>query len=145
MTPNELAELKDDETLRKRLAKFLARECFRNSRKLEEMHTEGKIGQEDMKELMIEVSSLPWLFSLGGAMSGVQGGRCHSDNAMILLMNFRRPFTCRVYMRYVEAYVVPDVVPDVARGPTGRSLRGAVLSKFWSSSRVPTQTAEGKF
>jgi hypothetical protein len=62
MTPNELAELKNDEALRKRLAKFLARECFRNSRKLEEMHTDGKIGQEDMKELMIEAVNRTYLY-----------------------------------------------------------------------------------
>jgi hypothetical protein len=50
MTPNQLVELMTDETLRKRLAKFMARECFRNSPRLEDMHTEGKNGQEDMKE-----------------------------------------------------------------------------------------------
>ena len=55
MNPEQLAELKNNQTLRKRLAKFMARECFRSSPRLEDMHTEGKIGQEDMKELMIDV------------------------------------------------------------------------------------------
>jgi hypothetical protein len=46
MTPEQLAELKNDETLRKRLAKFMARECFRSSPRLEDMHTEGKPGRK---------------------------------------------------------------------------------------------------
>jgi hypothetical protein len=50
------------ETLRKRLAKFMARECVRNRPRLEDMHTEGKIGQEDMKELMIDVVNRTYLF-----------------------------------------------------------------------------------
>ena len=58
MTLNQLAELKNNEALHKRLAKFMARECFRSSPKLEDMDTEGKIGQEDMKELMIDVSTI---------------------------------------------------------------------------------------
>jgi hypothetical protein len=40
----------------------MARECFRSSPKLEDMHTEGKIGQEDMKELMIDVVNRTYLF-----------------------------------------------------------------------------------
>jgi hypothetical protein len=39
----------------------MARECFRASKKLEEMHTAGSIGQEDMKELMIEVVNRTYL------------------------------------------------------------------------------------
>jgi hypothetical protein len=62
MTLNQLAELKNNEALRKRLAKFMARECFRSSPKLEDMHTAGKIGQEDMKELMIDVVNRTYLF-----------------------------------------------------------------------------------
>jgi hypothetical protein len=62
MTLNQLAELKNNEALHKRLAKFMARECFRSSPKLEDMHTEGKIGQEDMKELMIDVVNRTYLF-----------------------------------------------------------------------------------
>jgi hypothetical protein len=61
MTPIQLAELKNNETLRKSLAKFMARECFRSSPSLEDMHTEGKIGQEDMKELMIDVVNRTYL------------------------------------------------------------------------------------
>jgi hypothetical protein len=61
MSPGQLAELKNNETLRKRLAKFMARECFRSSPRLEDMHTEGKIGQEDMKELMIDVVNRTYL------------------------------------------------------------------------------------
>ena len=38
MTPDQLAELKDNAALRKRLAKRMARDCFRNSSRLEEMH-----------------------------------------------------------------------------------------------------------
>jgi hypothetical protein len=61
MPPKQLVELKNDETLRKRLAKFMARECFRSSPRFEDMHTEGKIGQEDMKELMIDVVNRTYL------------------------------------------------------------------------------------
>jgi hypothetical protein len=39
-------------------------------------------------------------------MSGLQGERCHFDNAMILLMNFERPTTCQYDMPHVVAYVV---------------------------------------
>jgi hypothetical protein len=39
----------------------MARECFRSSPRLEDMHTEGKIGQEDMKELMIDVVNRTYL------------------------------------------------------------------------------------
>jgi hypothetical protein len=35
MTPEDLADLKNNATLRKRLAKFMARKCFRASKKLE--------------------------------------------------------------------------------------------------------------
>ena len=62
MNPEQLAQLKNNQTLRKRLAKFTARECFRSSPRLEDMHTEGKIGQEDMKELMIDVVNRTYLF-----------------------------------------------------------------------------------
>jgi hypothetical protein len=41
-----LKRLKEDVTLRKRLAKKIAHDCFRASKKLEEMHTAGSIGQE---------------------------------------------------------------------------------------------------
>jgi hypothetical protein len=41
MTPEQLADLKDDATLRKRLAKLIARDCFRNT-VLEDFHS-GKV------------------------------------------------------------------------------------------------------
>ena len=62
MTPEDLADLRNNATLRKRLAKLLAHECFRASKKLEDMHTAGSIGQEDMKELMIEVVNRTYLY-----------------------------------------------------------------------------------
>src|SRR5215467_13784499 len=62
MTPEDLAALKNNATLRKRLAKLMARECFRASKKLEDMHTAGNIGQEDMKELMIEAVNRTYLY-----------------------------------------------------------------------------------
>src|SRR5262249_10717024 len=62
MTPEDLADLKNNAVLRKRLAKLLARECFRAAKKLEDMHTTGKIGKEDMKELMIEVVNRTYLY-----------------------------------------------------------------------------------
>jgi hypothetical protein len=45
MTPDQLIELKNNPALRGRLAKFFARECFRNS-KLEELH----IGKSPISE-----------------------------------------------------------------------------------------------
>jgi hypothetical protein len=62
MTPEDLADLKNNATLRKRLAKLLARDCFRATKKLEEMHTAGKIGQKDMKELMTEAVNRTFLY-----------------------------------------------------------------------------------
>jgi hypothetical protein len=62
MTPEDLADLKNNATLRKHLAKLMARECFRASKKLENMHTAGSIGQDDMKELMIEVVNRTYLY-----------------------------------------------------------------------------------
>jgi hypothetical protein len=41
MTPEQLAELKNDPTLRARLAKLMARDCFRNTM-LEDLHA-GKV------------------------------------------------------------------------------------------------------
>jgi hypothetical protein len=54
MTPEQLAELKTDATLRKRLAKRMARDCFRNTPKLEEMHVMHQIDNDEMKVLMID-------------------------------------------------------------------------------------------
>jgi hypothetical protein len=55
MTPDQLAELKDNGTLRKRVAKKMARDCFRNSKKLEDMHAGHWIDDQEMRALMSEV------------------------------------------------------------------------------------------
>jgi hypothetical protein len=55
MTPEQLAELKNDATLRKRLAKKMAHDCFRNTIELEDMRAAGKLSDDDMKALMIDV------------------------------------------------------------------------------------------
>ena len=54
MTPEQLGELKDNATLRKRLAKAMAKHCFRNT-KLEDLHGADRIDDEEMKALMIDV------------------------------------------------------------------------------------------
>ena len=54
MKPDQLAELKIDATLRKRLAKKIAHDCFRNTKELEDMHAFGQISDPEMKLLMIE-------------------------------------------------------------------------------------------
>jgi hypothetical protein len=54
MNPERLNELKHNEITRKRLAKFMALYCFRNT-KLEGLHAAGQINQEEMKALMIDV------------------------------------------------------------------------------------------
>lgn len=43
-----VAELKNNEITRKRLAKFMALYCFRNIHMLEELHGAGQITQEEM-------------------------------------------------------------------------------------------------
>jgi hypothetical protein len=55
MTPEQLAELKNDATLRKRLAKLIARDCFRNTKRLEDMHAMHQIDDQEMKALMTDV------------------------------------------------------------------------------------------
>jgi hypothetical protein len=92
MTPDQLAELRDNATLRKRLAKLMARDCFRNIATLEDFHggkfprTQtgdysdvkvltpdreiqwnelSRIGDEEMKALMIEVVDHCYLFLTG--------------------------------------------------------------------------------
>ena len=49
MTTDQLAELKDNEIVRKPLANLMARDCFRNSTKLEDMHAADRIDDEEMK------------------------------------------------------------------------------------------------
>jgi hypothetical protein len=55
MTPDQLAELKDNASLRKRVAKKMAHDCFRNTEKLENMHAANRISDQDMKALMTDV------------------------------------------------------------------------------------------
>ena len=55
MTPEQLAELKDNATLRKRLAKKIVHDCFRNTKELENIHAAGKFSDEDMKALMTDL------------------------------------------------------------------------------------------
>ena len=55
MTPEQLAELQDDATLRKRLAKKMARDCFCNTKELENMHAADQISDQEMQALMTDV------------------------------------------------------------------------------------------
>jgi hypothetical protein len=59
MNSDQLAELKNNEIVRKRLAKLMARDCFRNSTKLEDMHTAGQFDDQEMQDLMIDVVGWP--------------------------------------------------------------------------------------
>jgi hypothetical protein len=56
MTHEQLADLKNDAILRKRLAKKMAHDFFRNTNELEDMHAAGKLSDDDMKALMTEIS-----------------------------------------------------------------------------------------
>jgi hypothetical protein len=56
MTPEQLAELKENVDLRKRLAKKIAHDCFRDTKKLEDMHAGDKITDEEMKAIMREAT-----------------------------------------------------------------------------------------
>jgi hypothetical protein len=55
MNPDQLAELKTNEIVRKRLAKLMARDCFRNSTKLEDMHAADQIDDQEMQDLIVNV------------------------------------------------------------------------------------------
>ena len=59
MTPDTLAKLKSSEPTQKRLAKFMAHFCFRNSA-LENLH--DRISDDEMKALMIDVVNRSYLF-----------------------------------------------------------------------------------
>jgi hypothetical protein len=59
MTPEQLAVLKHDQETRKRMAKWLAHLCFRDSR-LEDFH--DRFSDEEMKTLMIDVVNRSYLF-----------------------------------------------------------------------------------
>jgi hypothetical protein len=52
MTPEQLAELKENVDLRKRLAKKIAHDCFRDTKKLEDMDAADKITDDEMKAIM---------------------------------------------------------------------------------------------
>jgi hypothetical protein len=60
MSPDILAELLNNDLLRKRLAKWMARLCFRENTKLESFH--DRIDDREMKELMIGVVNNCYLF-----------------------------------------------------------------------------------
>jgi hypothetical protein len=55
MTPEQLADLKNDVVLRKRLAKKMAHDCFRNTKELENIHAANQISDKDMQALMTDV------------------------------------------------------------------------------------------
>lgn len=54
MDSNIFSEIRDNEILKKRLVKLIARDCFRNT-KLEDFHAapESRLSDAEMKELMI--------------------------------------------------------------------------------------------
>jgi hypothetical protein len=56
MTPEQLADLKENIDLRKRLAKKIAHDCFRDTKKLEDMHAADKITDDEMKAIMREAT-----------------------------------------------------------------------------------------
>lgn len=63
MTPDQLLELKNNPTLRLRLAKFFALECFRNS-KLEDLHLGkspmSKTGDYSDVKVVTPYGEIPW-------------------------------------------------------------------------------------
>ena len=60
MTPEQFDELINDEIIRKRLAKWMARECFRENTELESFH--DRINDREMKQLMVGVVNNCYLF-----------------------------------------------------------------------------------
>jgi hypothetical protein len=56
MTPEQLTELKEDVALRKRLAKKIAHDCFRDTKTLENMHAANLITDEEMRAIMTEAT-----------------------------------------------------------------------------------------
>jgi hypothetical protein len=59
MNPYQLTELANNEILRKRLAKWMAKFCFRDT-KLEELH--DRISDEDMRALMVDCADHCYAF-----------------------------------------------------------------------------------
>ena len=60
MTPEQFDQLINDEVIRKRLAKWIAHDCFRENTTLESFH--DRISEREMKELMIGVVNNCYLF-----------------------------------------------------------------------------------
>src|SRR5215467_2359397 len=56
MTPEQLMELKDNVDLRKRLAKKIAHDCYRDTKTLENMHAANLITDDEMKAIMTEAT-----------------------------------------------------------------------------------------
>jgi hypothetical protein len=69
MDAEHVREIAVDEVLRKRLAKWMARFCFRNT-KLEELH--NRISDEEMRALMIDCTD--HCYALLSILFGTQGG-----------------------------------------------------------------------
>jgi hypothetical protein len=63
MRPEQLAELKSNETLRKRLAKLMALQCFRNT-KLEDLHAgtypSSQAGDYSDVKVISPFGEIPW-------------------------------------------------------------------------------------
>jgi len=47
-------EIRGNQIVRKRLAKLMAHDCFRNTKKLEDLHAAGRISDQKMKALMMD-------------------------------------------------------------------------------------------
>jgi hypothetical protein len=60
MTPDQFDQLINDEVIRKRLAKWMARDCFRENTEVESFH--DRISESEMKQLMIGVVNNCYLF-----------------------------------------------------------------------------------
>jgi hypothetical protein len=96
-------------------------------------HAHGReIGQEDMKELMIEVVNRTYLY-----LSVIFANKASAEIIEYLeehdpVPNWDEPEmpddVLKDAKRHVGAYVVPDVVPDVERGRSRRNFRSAVLN-----------------
>jgi hypothetical protein len=69
MNPDQVAELKNNELLRKRLAKWMAQFCFRDT-KLEQLH--DRISDEEMRSLMMDCADHCYAFLC--ILFGTQGG-----------------------------------------------------------------------
>jgi hypothetical protein len=69
MNSAHVKELKDNDVLRKRLAKLMAKFCFRDT-KLEELH--DRISDEEMRALMIDCTN--YCYALVCMLFATQGG-----------------------------------------------------------------------